>query len=1052
MKTRHLFPHRIPSGLALALGVMLAVPAVQAAPYACDITNNAGTVSFRLNEAADNVKIISSGGAVTNDLGPGVKGLTVTNLGIAGGHIKAVVLRSAPAGYTQISNDGYQDNEVYVNKYEHPRGLVVNKNPASPSFGRIYVANARGQADTAGPYVRTTYQGIYMLNSDNTVALDTGTFPRTAGLGFTPNNTATPNRLTIGKDDGLLYICDFSDPSGGLWVCDLDVESNALAMNALAGIGDLSYGSTTHGSTYGVVVQGTFAASNLKIWTLDEDLTPLRSVWRYDVNSDPYPHTGSPAGPLATLSIANFASKLVRGGVNDYFYLSQNRSAGTDGPSIRVFDESGTEITNSLAASRAYLNNSGAADLLRNTTAIDISPDGSTLALLRGASFGSVLLVPLTDGVFNFAATNAFSLGANGASDNNRDIAYDAAGNLYACNTATEWFRIYSRGGATVATTGTDGTFEIGLPQILVGVSASVATAREEGPVNGQFTITRSGDLGGPLTVNYTLAGTAVNGTDYNSIPLSLTFAAGQATTNILVIPVNDAEAEFTETVIFTLSGSANYGISTTTATVAIVDNDPTELSITVTQPTLLESFAGAKATLRITRKGLTNSAVTANISYATGTATLGVDFNAVTSTNVAAAAATRDFNITPINDLVYEGTETVIATLTGGAGYVVGTPASATAFIIDDDLPATTVLFADRFDSDTSANWVVNAADGGADTFAEFGYNYSADSIPESPSSTGVFAATRGLKFRVNESLALLNGLSVSPLNKTFTGDYRLRFDMWLNFNGPLAAGGTGSTEHLGAGVGTSGLEAVWPSNPGQGVWFTASSDGQVGESEATRADYGVFMAYSLQDPSAGSYAAGTNLTSRGNLDPYYNLWGGLAAPAGQLGANPSQTGITAIGSMGMAWHTVTITKQGTNVTWDIDGRRIATVDITGQTLGDNVFVGYHDWYISVATNTAVQFGLVDNVRVEDLVPVAPPSRPNITLIRIVGGNVEIDFTADPADTPSSFVLQESSVVIPGSAYADVISGTTITGSSGNFKAERAAGTAPKFYRIRRN
>jgi hypothetical protein len=210
--------------------------------------------------------------------------------------------------------------------------------------------------------------------------------------------------------------------------------------------------------------------------------------------------------------------------------------------------------------------------------------------------------------------------------------------------------------------------------------------------------------------------------------------------------------------------------------------------------------------------------------------------------------------------------------------------------------------------------------------------------------------------------------------------------------------------------------------------------------------------MAYSLQDPSAGSYAAGTNLTSRGNLDPYYNLWGGLAAPAGQLGANPSQTGITAIGSMGMAWHTVTITKQGTNVTWDIDGRRIATVDITGQTLGDNVFVGYHDWYISVATNTAVQFGLVDNVRVEDLVPVAPPSRPNITLIRIVGGNVEIDFTADLADTPSSFVLQESSVVIPGSAYADVISGTTITGSSGNFKAERAAGTAPKFYRIRRN
>ena len=47
----------------------------------------------------------SSGGAVTNDLGVGVKGLTVTNLGIAGGVIKVVVLRSVAPGYTQNSVD-----------------------------------------------------------------------------------------------------------------------------------------------------------------------------------------------------------------------------------------------------------------------------------------------------------------------------------------------------------------------------------------------------------------------------------------------------------------------------------------------------------------------------------------------------------------------------------------------------------------------------------------------------------------------------------------------------------------------------------------------------------------------------------------------------------------------------------------------------------------------------------------------------------------------------------------------------------------------------------
>src|SRR5882724_9867492 len=156
-----------------------------ATPYACDVTNAAGTVSFRLNENADDVKIISSGGAVTNDLGPGVKGLTVTNLPIGSGVIKVMVTRSAPLGYTQITTDLFQDvNSIYINKFEQPRGIVVNKNPATPSFGRIYVANGR-DGTTGTPASRHTFDGIYMINSDDSVALDTGVTPRTAGLGFT---------------------------------------------------------------------------------------------------------------------------------------------------------------------------------------------------------------------------------------------------------------------------------------------------------------------------------------------------------------------------------------------------------------------------------------------------------------------------------------------------------------------------------------------------------------------------------------------------------------------------------------------------------------------------------------------------------------------------------------------------------------------------------------------------------------------------------------------------------------------------------------------------
>src|SRR3954468_838779 len=79
--------HRLVVALITTFSLLAIGICARATPYACDITNSGGVVSFRLNENADSVKIISSGGAVTNDLGVGIKGLTVTNLGIAAGPI-----------------------------------------------------------------------------------------------------------------------------------------------------------------------------------------------------------------------------------------------------------------------------------------------------------------------------------------------------------------------------------------------------------------------------------------------------------------------------------------------------------------------------------------------------------------------------------------------------------------------------------------------------------------------------------------------------------------------------------------------------------------------------------------------------------------------------------------------------------------------------------------------------------------------------------------------------------------------------------------------------
>jgi uncharacterized membrane protein len=70
------------------------------------------------------------------------------------------------------------------------------------------------------------------------------------------------------------------------------------------------------------------------------------------------------------------------------------------------------------------------------------------------------------------------------------------------------------------------------------------------------------------------------------------------------------------------------------------------------------------------------------------------------------------------------------------------------------------------------------------------------------------------------------------------------------------------------------------------------------------------------------------------------------------------------------------------------------------------------------------------------------------ITHATVSGNNVTISFTSsNPADTPTSFVVQSSATV--GGPYADVPS--LISGANGSFQAVLATDGAVQFYRIRR-
>ena len=98
----------------------------------------------------------------------------------------------------------------------------------------------------------------------------------------------------------------------------------------------------------------------------------------------------------------------------------------------------------------------------------------------------------------------------------------------------------------------------------------------------GRFTLTRVGNLSSALTVNYTISGTGINGTDYTIIPLTVSFTAGASTALVNVSPIDDILAEASETAILTLGAGTGYSLGTaTSATVTIGDNDPAYITVT---------------------------------------------------------------------------------------------------------------------------------------------------------------------------------------------------------------------------------------------------------------------------------------------------------------------------------------------------------------------------------------------------------------------------------------------------------------------------------------
>jgi hypothetical protein len=227
-------------------------------------------------------------------------------------------------------------------------------------------------------------------------------------------------------------------------------------------------------------------------------------------------------------------------------------------------------------------------------------------------------------------------------------------------------------------------------------LSVADPEAAEAGQNPGSFLICRNAATPRPLTVSYTIGGSALNGTDYQGIDPFATILAGQRCVAIPIVPVDDALIEGPETVTLTLTAAAPCAIgSPDSATLTLAENDFPTVTLTAPDPAATESPL-TTGTFRFTRTGPITAALPVSFTR-TGTATAVQDYlDFPLSLTIPIGQSSATLILTPVNDVLPENPETVTLTLAAKPTYVVGTPSSATVTITSEDLPTVTLTAPD--------------------------------------------------------------------------------------------------------------------------------------------------------------------------------------------------------------------------------------------------------------------------------------------------------------------------------------------------------------------
>jgi hypothetical protein len=519
-------------------------------------------------------------------------------------------------------------------------------------------------------------------------------------LGTGTGSFGAPTNFLVGTKPQSVAVGDFNK-DGKLDLATANFTSNNVSI--LFGTGTGSFGTATNfgvgTNPYSVAVQDFNGDANPDIATANEgsnDVSVLlgngtggfgattnftvgtgpRSVTVGDFNADGKIDLATANGVGNSTPIANNLSVLLGTGTGT-FSPATNYSLGSNPWTVTATDLNG-DGTPDLATSNYWTNNVSV--VLNTPTTVNFGAatysgtEGTTDTVINipvtisgGTPLGDVI-VPIAIDPSSSATQNSdytflptsitFPAGATGAALT-KNIAVTIKPDNLPENAETAILNLGTITGGVGGTTKQTTVTIAANGTVSYAVAAGIASIPEgdSGTKPLTFTVTRSGSTGGASSVNYAIAGTATNITDYNNIggtsaatgiAGTINFTAGETSKTITLNVLGDTIVEPDETIIVTLSNPAGAGltptITTATATTTIINDD--KVGVTVNPVTgLTTSEVGGKATFTVKL----NSQPSANVTFG------------LSSSNVAEGiVSTNSLTFTPAN---YSQPQTVTVT-----------------------------------------------------------------------------------------------------------------------------------------------------------------------------------------------------------------------------------------------------------------------------------------------------------------------------------------------------------------------------------------------------